>query len=216
MITLTLVVILGALLGIVLMQLFKKQPAPVSRPYAAKPEPPDLANLKVTDARAGDVISVSGAGDAMTDLDFTADRLTHVEAGARRWFELAGPYRERRVALRVGGDEEVEAALHSDPRKLTIEDLGVSEDDLAQMDERQNTADSFEFDGKVWLYRLSREVQVHRSDQAEVSGFYYWEFQEQGGKGLLGIRKAESEPFAVTLATTIHPGDVTVYRGGRT
>src|ERR1017187_2611285 len=110
MITLTLVVILGALLGIVLMQLFKKQPAPVSRPYAAKPEPQDLANLKVTDARAGAVLSVPGAGGAITDLDFPADRLTHVEAGARRWFELAGPYRERRVALRVGGDEEVEAA----------------------------------------------------------------------------------------------------------
>src|ERR1035438_2716264 len=119
MITLTLVVILGALLWIVMMQLFKKQPAPDSGPSAAKPEPQDLANLKVTDARAGDVISVSGAGDSMTDLDFTADRLTHVEAGARRWFELAGPYRERRVALRVGGDEEVEAALHSDPREIS-------------------------------------------------------------------------------------------------
>ena len=212
MITLTLVVILGALLGIVLMQLFKKQPAPVSRPYAAKPEPPDLANLKVTDARAGDVISVSGAGDAMTDLDFTADRLTHVEAGARRWFELAGPYRERRVALRVGGDEEVEAALHSDPRKISIEDLGVSEDDLAQMDERQNTADSFEFDGKVWLYRLSREARSWRDDGQPPVGFYHWEFQEQGGQRLLTVRKAEGEPFTVTLYAGIPPDNVTVYR----
>jgi hypothetical protein len=116
----------------------------------------------------------------------------------------------------VATGDDVEAAVEIDPRKLTIEDLGVSEDDLAQMDERQNTADFFEFDGKTFLYRLSREVQVRRSDQAAVAGFYYWEFQEQGGKGLLGLRKAESEPFAVTLATTIYPGDVTVYRGGRT
>jgi hypothetical protein len=164
MITLLLLVILGTLLGTVLMQLFKKQDAPAARPYAAQPAPQDLANLKAADARAGDVLSVSGAGDAMTDLDFTADRLTHVEAGARRWFELSGPYRERRVALRVGGDEEVEVALHSDPRKLTIDDLGVSEDDLSQMDERQNTADSFEFDGKVWLYHLSREAHSWRDD----------------------------------------------------
>ena len=117
---------------------------------------------------------------------------------------------------RVATGDDVEAAVETDPRKLTIEDLGVSEDDLAQMDERQNTADFFEFDGKTWLYGLSREAQVRRSDEAEVAKFYYWEFQEQGGKGLLGIRKAESEPFAVTLATSIHPGDVTVYRGGRT
>ena len=213
MITLTLVAVLGVLLVIVLMKLFNhpEEPAPTPRAPA-----PDLANLKVTDARVGDMISISGAGDDLSDLDFTADRGAWYEAGPRRWFELSGAYRERRVALRVATGDDVEAAVETDPRKLTIEDLGVSEDDLAQMDERQNTADFFEFDGKTWLYRLSREVQVHRSDQAEVSGFYYWEFQEQGGKGLLGIRKAESEPFTVTLATTIYPGDVTVYRGGRT
>ncbi len=214
MITLTLVAILGVLLVIVLMKLFNHQEevGPKGTPPRAKA--PDLANLKVTDARVGDMISVSGVGDDLSDLDFTADRCAWFEAGPRRWFELSGGYRERRVALRVATGEDVEAAVHTDARKLTIEDLGVSEDDLAQMDERQNTADFFEFDGKTWLYRLSREAQVRRSDEAAVAGFYYWEFQEQGGKGLLGIRKAESEPFAVTLATTIYPGDVTVYRGG--
>ena len=212
MITLTLVAILGVLLVIVLVNLFKKTEV-VAAP--TKAPAPDLANLKVTDARVGDMISVSGAGDDLSDLDFTADRGAWYEAGPRRWFELSGGYRERRVALRVATGDDVEAAIETDPRKLTIEDLALSEDDLAQMDQRQNTADFFEFDGKTWLYRLSREAQVRRSDAADVAGFYYWEFQEQGGKGLLGIRKAESEPFAVTLATTIYPGDVTIYRGGR-
>jgi hypothetical protein len=212
MITLSLVAILGVLLVIVLMKLFNR-PEEVPAPRAPAP---DLAHLKATDARVGDTISVSGAGDDLSDLDFTADRGAWYEAGPRRWFELSGGYRERRVALRVATGDDVEAAVETDPRKLTIEDLGVSEDDLAQMDERQNTADYFEFDGKTWMYRLSREVQVRHSDQAEPAGFYYWEFQEQGGKGLLGMRKAESDPFAVTLATTVHPGDVTVYRGSRT
>ena len=217
MITLTLVAILGVLLLIVLMKLFNhpEETGLKSTPRPAPAPAPDLAHLKVTDARVGDMISVSGAGDDLSDLDFTADRGAWYEAGPRRWFELSGGYRERRVALRVATGDDVEAAIETDARRLTIEDLGVSEDDLAQMDERQNTADFFEFDGKTFLYRLSREAQVRRSDQAEVAGFYYWEFQEQGGKGLLGIRKAESEPFAVTLATTIYTGDVTVYRGGR-
>lgn len=198
-------VVLGLLLGIVLMQLFKKQTpaAPVA----------DLANLKVTDARAGDAISISGAGENYADLDFTADRLTRYDAGARHWFEVSGPYLERRAALRVGGDDEVEVHLHSDPRKLTIEDLALSEEDLAEMDERQNTADSFEFDGKVWLYRLSREGSAARSDQAVPAGFYCWEFQEQAGKGLVSVRKSEGEPFAVTRYLGIAPSDVTIYRG---
>jgi hypothetical protein len=81
------------------------------------------------------------------------------------------------------------------------------------MDERQNTADSFEFDGKVWLYRLSREVRATRGDQAVPAGFYYWEFLEQAGKGMIAVRKAEGEPFTVTLYLGIAPSDVTIYRG---
>jgi hypothetical protein len=206
MFTFVTLLVLGLLLGIVLMQLFKK-PTPPAAPVA------DLANLKVTDARAGDALSISGAGDNYTDLDFTTDRLTRYEAGTRRWFEIGGPYLERRVAVRVGGDEEVEVSLHADLRKLTIEDLGLAEEDLSEMDERQNTADSFEFDGKVWMYRLSREVQSTRDDQAVAAGFYYWEFQEQNGKGLIAVRKAEGEPFGVTMYAGINAADVTVYRG---
>ncbi|HEV2446736.1 MAG TPA: hypothetical protein VGS58_12470 [Candidatus Sulfopaludibacter sp.] len=207
MITFTLVAILGVLLALVLMQLFKKQPPAPSRPVE------DLANLKPTDARVGDAISISGAGDAMTDLDFTLDRSAWVQAGSRQWFELSGPYRERRIIMRVANPDEIEVHLHTDPRKLTLEDLGVSEDDLAEMDERQNTGDSFEFDGRTWLYHLSREGQAKRTDLPQPEGFYYWEFHEQNGPGLLAMRKAEGEPFAVTLFQSIPPGDVTVYRG---
>ena len=99
------------------------------------------------------------------------------------------------------------------PRKITLEDIGLSEDDLAAMDERQNTADSFEFDNRTWLYVISREVQSQRSDRRQPEGFYYWEFRENAGPGILSVRKAENEPFAVTLFNAIPPGDVTVYRG---
>jgi hypothetical protein len=206
--TFLLLAILVIALIFVLMQLSKK--SAVERP--APPAGPDLANLKVTDARVGDVISISGVGDNFTDLDFTADRYTHFDAGAHPWFELSGPYHERRVALRVAGDEELELAVHNDARKLTLEDLGLNEEDLAQMDERQNTGDSFEFDGAVWLYRRSREVKA--SPYGRPSGaFYYWEFQEERGKRLAAIRKVEGEPFAVALYTGIPEGNVTVYRG---
>jgi hypothetical protein len=184
------------------MQLFKKPAIPA--PAAG----PDLANLKVSDARTGDVISISGAGDNLSDLDFTVDKSSRLEIGAYRNLLLSGIYRERRVTVLVASDEEFEVRI-SDPRKLTLEELGLAEEDLAQMDERQNTADSFEFDGKVWLYRRS-----HEAKNPDASAFYYWEFQEQDGKRLLAFRKAEGEPFAVTLYTGIPAGDVTVYRGG--
>jgi len=207
MITLTVVAILGALLVAVLMHLFKKSKTP-----AAPVE--DLANLKASDARIGDALSIAGVGDDMTDLQFTAESCTWIESGPRRWFELTGPYKTRRVTLRVDASgDELEAAVHVDPRKLTLEDLGVSEDDLGQMDERQNTADSFEFDGKIWLYVLSREAHATRNNLPQPRGFYYWEFREQNGRGLLAMHKDQDEPFATTLYQGIAPDDVTVYRG---
>src|SRR5215469_2523345 len=113
-------VILIALLIWVLMQLSKKKKTG-PEPLKGGPPRPDLANLKASDARAGDVISIAGVGDNFSDLDFTADRYSRIDAGAHPWIELGGAYRERRVSLRVAGDEDIEVAVHNDPRKLTIE-----------------------------------------------------------------------------------------------
>ncbi len=207
MLTITIEVVLGILFALVLMNLFKRH----STPQPSAPQP-DLANLKPIDARTGDSISISGAGDDMTDLDFTADRTAWYQAGGRNWFEVSGPYRERRVAMRVTNEDEIEVTLHNDPRKLSLGDLGLSEDDLAEIDQRQNTADSFEFENVLWLYRQSADATAKRDDQPQPSGFYYWEFQEQNGKRLIAIRKPQGEPFAVTMYTGIPVGDVTVYR----
>ena len=59
---------------------------------------------------------------------------------------------------------------------------------------------------------ISREVQAQRSDRRQPEGFYYWEFRQGDGTGILGVRKAENEPFTITLYNTIPAGDVTVYR----
>jgi hypothetical protein len=209
MLTITIEVALGVLFALVLMNLFKRH----STPPPAAPQA-DLANLKPTDARTGDVISISGAGDQMTDLDFTADRTTWFHAGGRNWVELSGAYHERRVALRVVNEDEIELFAQTDPRKLTVAELGVSEDDLAEMDERQNPADSFEFDGAVWLYRQSADASAKRDDQPQPATFYYWEFREENGPRLIAVRKPQGEPFAVALYSGVPVGDVTVYRKG--
>jgi hypothetical protein len=109
-------------------------------------------------------------------------------------------------------DDELEVRGFVDGKKLSLEDLGLSEDDLAQMDERQNTADNFEFDGKAWNYRLSKEVGVFHDGQTQGAGFYGWEFVEDGGQRYLSIRKREGEPFSASVAVKLNPADITVYR----
>jgi len=206
-ITVTLLIILGALLFMVLKKLFER-PAP---PPAAPQQ--DLASLTVADARVGDNISVSGAGDNMSDLDFTVDHSNRFEAGEKQWFDLSGPYGGRRVVLEVRNDDnDLDVRGYLDGRKLTLEDLGLSEDDLAQIDERQNTADNFEYDGKNWYYLLSKEMGVFHDGQTQGSGFYGWEFIEETGNRYLAIRKREGEPFSAGLAVKLNPADITVFR----
>jgi hypothetical protein len=207
MLTITIEIFLGLLLAVVLMNLFKRNTPPAS----SAPQP-DLANLRPTDARAGDVVSISGAGDNMSDLDLTIDRYTGFRAGSRSWFEVSGLYRERRVAMRVANEEDVEVWLHNDPRKISLEDLGLSENDLAEMDERQNPADNFGFDNADWYWRQSADSTSTRSDQGATQGFYYWEFREQNGPRLIAVRKPQGEPFTVALYQQIPASDVTIYR----
>jgi hypothetical protein len=207
MLTITIEIFLGLLLAVVLMNIFKRNPQPAS----TTPQP-DLANLRPTDTRAGDVISISGAGDNMSDLDVTSDRYTTCRAGSRNWSEISGLYHERRVVMRVENEEDVEVWLHNDPRKVSLEDLGLAESDLAEMDERQNPADNFGFDNADWYWRQSAEGTSNRSDQGMAQGFYYWEFREQNGSRLLAVRKPQGEPFTVAVFQQIPASDVTIYR----
>jgi hypothetical protein len=206
-ITVTLLLILGALLFMILKKLFERP--------AAAPAPPqqDLASLTVADARVGDNISISGAGDNFSDLDFTVDHSNRYESGEKQWFDVSGKHGERRVAIEVRTeDDELDVRGFLDGRKLSLEDLGVSEDDLAQMDQRQNTADNFPFDDKNWYYRLSKEVGVFHDGQAQGAGFFGWEFIEETGLRYLSIRKRESEPFSASMAVKLNPADITIFR----
>jgi len=212
-ITVTLLVVLGALLFMVLKKLFARPAAPAPSSTAPAAAKQDLASLTVADARVGDNISIPGAGDNFSDVDFTVDHSNRYEAGEKQWFDVTGKHGERRVVLEVRNeDDELEVRGFLDGRKLSLEDLGLSEDDLAQMDQRQNTADNFEFDGKNWYYRLSKEMGVFHDGQTQGAGFYGWEFIEETGQRYLAIRKREGEPFSASVAVKLNPADIAVFR----
>ena len=182
--------------------------------HKAKPAgpQPDLANLKVTDARVGDVLSVSGAAPDFSDLDFTVDRCDQLEAGSNHWVELTGNWRDHCVYLEVHNNDTIEVFGNFDGRRITLDELGLAEADLGEIDSRQNPADFLDFEGKFWLYRFSREIGIFTQGNATGRGFYAWQFQEQDGKRFLNVRKYEGEPFSAAIWNKIQPSDVTVYR----
>ena len=204
MITLLVVAVLGVVLILVLKKLFEKPPAPPPKPVE------NVADVTIADARTGDSISVSGAGDEFADLDFTVENRNDYSLGPRRWLELRGMYKNRRVVLEVSVADEVEIYAATDGRRLTLDELALNEDDLGQLDERQNTADFFAFDDKNWYYCLSREFAWNGSGQG--ASFYGWLFREEGTGRALLIRKSEGEAFNALIGVKVNPGDVTVYR----
>lgn len=179
------------------------------------PAPPqeDLAHLKITDARVRDTLSVTGAAEDFSDIDFTVDRRDVYEAGSSEWFEVSGMWRDRRVFLEVHPGDVTQVLGNFDNRRLTLDDFGLSEDDMAELDARQNPSDFLDFEGKFWLYRFSREMGVFSEGHSTGRGFYHWQFQEQEGKRYLSVRKFEGEPFTASVWVRVEPTDITVYRG---
>ncbi|HWQ56022.1 MAG TPA: hypothetical protein VN442_20210 [Bryobacteraceae bacterium] len=206
MITLTVIALLGILLIIVLRELRKPEQPSWRKSAPAKPAE-DLGSTKITDARGGDAISIAGAGQEFRDLDFTVESRKSYQVGQREWIELRGTYSERRVLLLISVAETVDAYVVTD-QDYTLADLQLSEDDLAQIDERQNPDDNFQFDGKVWHYGFSKEFVLDNRG----GNFYGWVFREEGGAHTMLIRKAEGEPFTAVIGARVNPADITVYR----
>lgn len=176
----------------------------------------DLANLKITDARVGDALSVAGAAgvsDDLSDVDFTVDRRDQYEAGSRIWVTLSGTWHDRRVYLEIHNEDTVDVLGNFDGQRITLDALGLSEEDMAEIDRRQNPADFLDYEGKFWLYGFSREMGVFTDGRDTGRGFYGWQFHEQGGNRYLSVRKFEGEPFVASIWTRIQPADVTVFRG---
>lgn len=205
MITWIVIAVLGVLLLLVLKKLLAK---PAAGPAKPLPQNAPDVNVKVADARVGDSISVSGAGDEFSDLDFTVEARHEYQLGPRRWIELRGMYRNRRAMLEISIEDELEVNAVPDGRRLTLDELAISEQDLGDLDERQNASDFFEFEGKNWYYRFSREFVA----RGEGSNFYGWVFREDGTKRIMLVRKAEGEPFSAVIGVPVSPADVTVYR----
>jgi hypothetical protein len=212
MITTTLLAILGVLLIVVIAMMFRT-PKRTGMPAPAPNQPPPAAlDAHPWDARKGDVISIRGGAADYSDLDFTIDRRSAYQTSNHRWIDLSGEFRGQRVYLEVYGKPNPEMMGILDPKKLTLPDLNVSEQQLADMDSRQDPNAFLTYENKPWHYESSREIGYFENETGEGEGLYRWLFREQNGDRLLCIEKWEGEPFDVRIARRLNTQDITVYR----
>src|SRR5579871_3715458 len=161
MITATILAILGLCLIAVVWQMFRAPArvlpageAPTGRHIPAT----NPIDVDPWEARRGDVISVSGAAEDYSDIDFAVDRRSAYEAINHRWIDLSGDFRGRRVYLEVYRYPQQDLIGILDGRKLTLTDIGVTEAALAEIDSRQDPSAFITYAGKQWRYESSREI----------------------------------------------------------
>ncbi len=215
MITNFILAVLGILLAIVLWQMFKRSGKAGVVGKAVTPMTAAVAesilNTKLSDARKGDVISIIGGAQDFSDADFTVDRRSAYQHLERRWIDLSGDFRGDRVYLEVEPGRDSATAL-LDPRKLTLPEVGLTEDRLTEMDSLQDPSATLQWDGKIWNYVSSRELGYFENEAGEGEGLYRWILRESGGPRFLIVEKWEGEPFDVRLGRLVNVDDITVYR----
>ena len=175
-------------------------------------------DLDPWDAKRGDVISISGAAEDFSDIDLPVDRRSAYGSNVRRWVDLSGEFRGQRVYLEVYRHPEPDLVGLLDARKLSLTDIGATEELLAEIDTRQDPSASVDFEGKKWQWESSREIRYFENEIGEGEGLYRWLFREPDGTRLLCVEKWAGEPFEVRIARRLNQRDVTAYRaatGGR-
>ena len=211
MLTLTILAMLAGLLVVVISMMFRR-PTPVPAPAMSAPQASAVIDAHPWNARRGDVISIRGAAEDFSDLDFTVDRRSAYQATNHRWVDLSGEFRGRRVYLEVFGRPQTEAMGLLDGKKMTLPDVSLTEDQMADFDSRQDPNAAITYDGKTWHYESSREIGYFENESGEGEGLYRWLFREQGGDRSLCIEKWEGEPFDVRIARRVSISDINVYR----
>ncbi len=213
MITTTILTILGLLLVVVLIFMMRgsgrrKLPEPSRlQPLAVPP-----GELHPAQAQKGDVISVRGGAADFSDIDFTVDRRSAYQANNRRWIDLSGEFRGDRVYLEAQPKPSTEIMGIFDPRKLTLADLALTEEQMVDIDSKQDPNVTINFEGKPWNYESSREIGYFENETGEGEGLYRWIFREPNGDRLICVEKWEGTPFDVRIARRLNIQDITVYR----
>jgi hypothetical protein len=173
-----------------------------SKPYSKN-------DIRIENAEAGAVIHLSGIGPNLEEFDVKIVAKHTYRQGESSWYELEGDKgTDEKVWIDMEEDDELELAISL--RKLRLEDLGITKNDLERMDDEEKG--SFQFEGQKYHLDDSDSAVFYRySEDKNADKFYYWDFEAQDGKHYIGVEKWSDGSYDVTLSQAVKPSQLTVY-----
>jgi hypothetical protein len=200
----------AALLGVILIKL-----AGTGKKGGKGPPPlpqKDLANLTIKEAMVGDIVSLTGFGDAYDDVDFVIEKRNRYAQGRYEWYELLGVYMGKQVWIEWEEDDALYVTATSPERELRLAVLNLTEEELARMDEEESSDNFIEHEGRKFYYDESSETFFFKDCSGSGEGFYLWDFESEDGEEIISVEKWEGEPFSVFSGKVIKPYNIRVFK----
>lgn len=176
---------------------------------APTPEAGSLGD-SVKDARVGDVFTITGLSVEYDDSYFIVEKLNRYESASGEWHEILGADGEKKLWVQWSGDGGLFVTANADAKPLSLNQVGVTEDELIRMDDEHSIDNHIDYEGVRFSYRNSSEAAYYQDNRGEGEGYYLWEFT--GEEKVLSIDKWEGMPFQAFVSDVVSPESITVYK----
>ena len=177
--------------------------------------PSELRDDSVRAAMVGDVVTIAGLGLEYEDCYFFIERRHRYTTGPDSWYELECADGETRVWVEWTDGYDLSVSATGNPDPIGLDGIGLTEDDLIQLDEQHSIDNFINVDGQDYRYRNSAEVFFYRDCSGPGEPFYHWDFLSDDGLRILSITKWEGRPFEVVFSEVLSSDSVTLYQGER-
>lgn len=174
----------------------------ISRPYSKN-------DLRIENAGPGAVIHLTGIGPELEEFDLKILAKHTYRSGESSWYELeCDKGSDEKIWIDMEEDDELELAISL--RKLKLDDLGVTRQDLIKMDDEERG--NFDFEDRKYYLEDSDEAIFYRySEDKNAEKFYYWDFEAKDAKHFISVEKWSNGSYDVTCSEAIKSSQVTVY-----
>ena len=167
-------------------------------------------------AKAGDVVSIQGLALEYDDLYFFVEKINRYSSDADTWYELTCVDGDTHVWIDWTDGHDLFVTATDDPDPVGLASIGLTEEELIDLDEEHSIDNYIEVEGDKYYYRNSSEVTFYQDNRGQGEGFYLWDFIREDGDRVLSVSKWEGRPFEATFSEVIAPDRITLYKGERT
>ena len=202
--------VLGVILLVILRKFVIRRRAAAGGSGWAGGDSGSRTGAAIAAAKVGDDVEMEGVGERFEHVHFTIDRRSRYEAGGATWYEVSGTQRGERVYVELYEDDDLEVTVQLPAAALSLDDLGLTEKDLARMDDERNPKNTVAYNGETWSYASSEEISYSKDGKSPLEGYYSWEFESADGHRVLFVEKWEGEPFEAGIVHRVHAEDIRV------